>query len=713
MSEAALASVGAAVSADETGPTAAATTPSLKQSPMRRRLKSEDPHLSSAATPAAEGGGGNRRRLGSSHSAASESPARAVARLLGSSSKPAGDAAAVVVGRGRIHSASSSTATGAGSGGGGGYKDRNEPIDHAIRGRLDGLDALSLGPARGVSVAPNPSPPSPSSPGGGPERRERADGGPTYPASRMVEDMILTSSGSDVPEMVLEGFRANGEDRWTLRIDVWGAARRRREDGEPKSAMAAAEEGGLLPATASTAPVGPPGRGGGGGFLEQASPPQLQPVDTDTDTDTTHSASTPGGSSALCCPSPSQVPTQLLMEQMWGKDNVPPPNFGTAKGNRQRARSSGDAMAGTPSPKSKSDEADNSDDDNDDNDVLALAAACSVPIDVDEDMFLIEDAAHLQAVHDIASVPLQQAKYDDALDIFDRILRSLNTRYKNEPYYLVGSVLHNIGIIKMWAGRYDEALATLHAAVRIRVDSLPLDHPDVAVSLAKAGTALFALDRFSDALSSFERALQLLEVDNTSRAKILNNIGVARYQMGDNVEALRAFTAALEIQRSWLEGPIRRETTVYDASVTLGNMGKVYLERDDYEMSFYVYEESLLLQTTSFRKNHEIVLTTLGNLAFAKARKGEKVKALQIYNGIVRSQIAKYGPDSRETVETTGLMSVLHIQLCNYEEALKCLTDVLRWQRKNLEASHPAIRNTKSTIKKIEQALNGEVSVWI
>ena len=36
------------------------------------------------------------------------------------------------------------------------------------------------------------------------------------------------------------------------------------------------------------------------------------------------------------------------------------------------------------------------------------------------------------------------------------------------------------------------------------------------------------------------------------------------------------------------------------------------------------------LQTASFRKDHDTILTSLGNIAFAKAKKGETTNALQV-----------------------------------------------------------------------------------
>jgi tetratricopeptide (TPR) repeat protein len=88
----------------------------------------------------------------------------------------------------------------------------------------------------------------------------------------------------------------------------------------------------------------------------------------------------------------------------------------------------------------------------------------------------------------------------------------------------------------------------------------------------------------------------MIHINNATRAKLLNNVGATYYQMSNFIDALKYFTTALEIQRRWLEGPVRRESSVFDGSVTLGNMGKVYLEQADYNMAIYVYEEALLVR---------------------------------------------------------------------------------------------------------------------
>jgi hypothetical protein len=84
--------------------------------------------------------------------------------------------------------------------------------------------------------------------------------------------------------------------------------------------------------------------------------PQLQSTDDEDETD---------GS--------PQLPTSELMTAIWGRNGTPPP---THASHVQQ-------------------------------DVFQMAAACSVPIDIDEESFIIDTPAHLQAVHDIASLPLK------------------------------------------------------------------------------------------------------------------------------------------------------------------------------------------------------------------------------------------------------------------------------------------------------------------
>jgi tetratricopeptide (TPR) repeat protein len=147
----------------------------------------------------------------------------------------------------------------------------------------------------------------------------------------------------------------------------------------------------------------------------------------------------------------------------------------------------------------------------------------------------------------------------------------------------------------MCQGDFDHALESFQKAVRVRTECLSQNHPDVAVSLVRQGTAYFALENFEKGIDSFHTALHMSPTEDATRAKILNNLGVAYYLQDNHKKALKALTGALEIQRQWLDGPVRREAIVYDASVTLGNMGNIYLRKTDFDLAYFVYEEACLV----------------------------------------------------------------------------------------------------------------------
>lgn len=75
--------------------------------------------------------------------------------------------------------------------------------DDAIKGRLDGIDVISLGSCRCVSYIGS---------------KDKALAGQRYTLRSMVSDTIWATLNV-FPEMVLEGFAPNGNDRWTVLIE--------------------------------------------------------------------------------------------------------------------------------------------------------------------------------------------------------------------------------------------------------------------------------------------------------------------------------------------------------------------------------------------------------------------------------------------------------------------------------------------------------------
>lgn len=349
----------------------------------------------------------------------------------------------------------------------------------------------------------------------------------------------------------------------------------------------------------------------------------------------------------------------------------------------------------------------------DDDPLLHLAAEHSIPIDLDENTFCVSERQHLETVHNFVATALSSGHFRSAILILRKLLQGLDLLQDENLKYLKGATLHNLGMIHLWQGDFEKAVHFFHLAVEERTKCLPKDHPDIAVSMVRQAQAQLALGREDSALFMMEIALSTMPKNDISKAKLLNNIAVVHFLMRKFMVALQEFTTSLEIQRGWLEGSLRRDSTVHDASITLSNMGKLYMERSDYELAYYVFEEALLLQTTIYRSDTVLVQSTLKSLAMTKARDGQCKKALNILQGCLRSQNARFGKESSDSIEIIGLMGYMYEKLDAHDDALKCLTTVKKWQKANLPNDHPSLAKTAETIDRIEDILGTNKSVWV
>jgi tetratricopeptide (TPR) repeat protein len=482
----------------------------------------------------------------------------------------------------------------------------------------------------------------------------------------MIRRMLWNSG--EHPELVLEGL-VPGEDRWSVRIEqISSTDRAACTENQPGSSIAATTSRRSIPCLRSI-PIDP------SLLSSEAFSPSISPVLRE-DQSGANSGLAPGdgGSPGL--------PAYQLWPKLWGTQDPAPD------------RAEVERMV-------------------EEDPLLHLAAEHSIPIDLDEQTFCISDRSHLDVIHNFVSASLSVGRLDTAIMILTKLLKGLDPVHDASMRYVRGAALHNLGVLYMWQAKYEYALDQFHLAVEERTATLPKDHPDVRVSLVWKGLAQFAQGRFEDALFCHELALEMTPSGDITRSKMLNNMGVVLYQMKHYMLALQKFTLSLEIQRGWLQGPVRRDSLVHEASLTLSNMGKLYLERGDYDLSYFVYEEALLLQTTIFRKDHDLVLESLMSLALTRARENLPEKALQILQGCLRSQTARYGKDSFQTMDALGYISYLHEYLKCPEDALKCLSVVKKWQKLNLPPGHPSLRKSRETLKRLEEAIGKNVSVWI
>jgi Tfp pilus assembly protein PilF len=407
---------------------------------------------------------------------------------------------------------------------------------------MDGVDMIWLGPANRSSLPPKSNKVTNHKSKNGlsfdPLRTTFVESNLVQTPAELVSNMIWASGGKESTELILEGFFPGVNDRWTVRIGN------------------------------HSCPVEPISRTASHGTENPENEQNTRSLRARTLTEASDDST-----AALTEDGSTNLPTHMLWDHIWGSDEPPPV------------------------PSHMQYNADGSDEDED---ILQLAAACSVPVDLDEDTFIISSPDHFRSILDIAMVPLQGQRFESALKILEKLLYGLEEQNDEKFEHLHGCTNHNMGIILMCQADFNQALERFERAVATRTKCLPQNHPDVAVSVMRHGQAHFALGNLKEALESFELALSMSTTEDSTRAKMLNNFGAVYYQQEDFAEALKAFTSALEIQRQWLDGNLRRESIIYDASVTLCNMGKVFLELKDYEVASSVFEEACLVSTVGF-----------------------------------------------------------------------------------------------------------------
>lgn len=233
-----------------------------------------------------------------------------------------------------------------------------------------------------------------------------------------------------------------------------------------------------------------------------------------------------------------------------------------------------------------------------------------VPTDLDEGAFL-EAEYNLRAVHEMATEHLAHGEYEEAIDVFEEILRGQQERY-GQDHYRVGTALHNLGIVYLKKGDYEKASEICSRAVQVRKEALVPNHPDVAVSLAQLGVAYLESNQYRKALEAFQDALHIrrnfLGPRHPRCSKILNNIGCALYSMEEFVEANRAFSEALDIQRDTLRQLPSAEGTesngtqsnslLLSMASTLCNIGSIRLRWGEFDKAIVALDEALLVSGT-------------------------------------------------------------------------------------------------------------------
>jgi len=263
------------------------------------------------------------------------------------------------------------------------------------------------------------------------------------------------------------------------------------------------------------------------------------------------------------------------------------------------------------------------------------SSASSINPEERERLRMMQSERNLKAMHDLAARHLYHKEYDEAIEVFEEILRG-QQEIHGENHHRVGTALHNIATVHMRAMNFAKAIQICQKAILIRGKTLGSQHPDLAVSFSQLGIAYLEMNEHKAALRAFREALairrKILKRNDPRIARLLNNIGCSLFELGQLTDAEVAFEEALCAQRAIMrraapyylaKGTNNINNLLLAIAATLCNLASIQFRWKMHDKAIVALEEALLIQQSVLGEHHCVVLKTKDSINSLEQKKNK------------------------------------------------------------------------------------------
>ncbi|MBN1878729.1 tetratricopeptide repeat protein [bacterium] len=211
----------------------------------------------------------------------------------------------------------------------------------------------------------------------------------------------------------------------------------------------------------------------------------------------------------------------------------------------------------------------------------------------------------------LGGINSDRGDYDKAIEIYAKSLK-IAAGLENESL-LLANVMANIASVYMNQGRYQDSLKTFDVVCR-KMEKIG-QKSGVATCELNQGLCHYYLGDYADALALLNSSVDgYKRINHQYQAvKALNNIGGIHHALGDTLKAMECFSQSLEISR--------KTGDLYSVGAIQGNLGVLYHERGLFTRAAASLEEALSIG----RKlgDRPGIATSLINLATLRMDQGE------------------------------------------------------------------------------------------
>jgi len=257
---------------------------------------------------------------------------------------------------------------------------------------------------------------------------------------------------------------------------------------------------------------------------------------------------------------------------------------------------------------------------------------------------------------------LKNNKYDEAVSNLEQMLSVFANQLQNCQRYEedikecnanAGTTLHNMGIVQMLNGRFQDSLDLFTRAANIRATCCEDDDLDCIATKMMLGLAHYASEDFASAKKCWGETIALLNrgkfKQSSLSAELLNNLGCVEYETGNEAKAIKHFESSLKLQRRAII------SAVYDHSVpsskhmmmklaiTQANIAYAHLRLKDADAAipaFAICQQDL---DVFLDDHHPFSMAVIDYLALSYLMKADKNNAIKMYSKMLTAQINFHG----------------------------------------------------------------------
>ncbi len=309
---------------------------------------------------------------------------------------------------------------------------------------------------------------------------------------------------------------------------------------------------------------------------------------------------------------------------------------------------------------------------------------------------------------------IETDKIDAAQTYFELAqLKALEFKHEKAEIFYANAVklspsntlyINNYGYLLMSIGQYLASMKLFKKALKIDLESLKKNHPNIAVRHNNIGFNYSKLGNENRALKHFQRALKIdLEYFGEKHPKIAirySNIGSVYNALGVLEEALKYFHMALEINLETLG-----KSHPYVA-ILHNNIGFAHYKLGDTKEALRNFQLAFAIDFEQLGDKHPNLARDYNNIGGAKESLGDVENALENYVLALNINLQVLGDNHPDTAADFNNIGGAYYKLANIEMALEYFQKALIIFQKRLGNDHPNTRLVAENIKYVKEKAN-------